>query len=265
MHRVEFPVGVRGHLSGGQVEHSPTADGGQLVPVTDQCDPSVVFVGDGQQCAGGVLVEHAGLVNEQHVARGDHGIVARAGRRRRRCPRRCHRREAWSTCRSRAIESRAGEPTMPPTRRRRRPAGPPLGPPSASVSPPVAGHRAARSRQARRPRSWSCRRPPHPRSRPDAAPAASVRTTSRCTGSRPASASVAIGSRACRRCRGAAGETGGKVGFDLENIRRGQRTDVLGHAGTIEQGDALGDRSSRQVLGQLEPNRTNRRRRSPGR
>ena len=48
MHRVEFPAGVRGHLSGGQVEHSPAADGGQLVPVTDQRDPSVVFVGDGQ-------------------------------------------------------------------------------------------------------------------------------------------------------------------------------------------------------------------------
>jgi hypothetical protein len=50
-----------------------------LVPVTDQCDPGAVFVGDGQQCAGGVLVKHAGLVNEQHVPRGDHGIVARAG------------------------------------------------------------------------------------------------------------------------------------------------------------------------------------------
>jgi hypothetical protein len=62
-------------------------------------------------------------------------------------------------------------------------------------------------------------------------------------------------SRACRRPRGAAGETGSKVGFDPENIRRGQRTDVLGHAGTIEQGDALVDRSSRQVLGQFEPNR----------
>ena len=46
MHRVEFPVGFRVHLADGQVEHSPATDGRQLVPVADQSDPSVVFVGD---------------------------------------------------------------------------------------------------------------------------------------------------------------------------------------------------------------------------
>ncbi len=51
----------------GEVEHAAAADRGQLVPVTDQRDPRAGLVGDGQQRAGGVLVEHPGLVDQQHV------------------------------------------------------------------------------------------------------------------------------------------------------------------------------------------------------
>jgi hypothetical protein len=50
-----------------------------LVPIPDQGDPSVVFVGDDQQRAGGVLIEHAGLVDEQHVDRAEHSVGARTG------------------------------------------------------------------------------------------------------------------------------------------------------------------------------------------
>lgn len=55
--------------AGGVLEHSPTPDRGQLVPVADQRDPHAVFVGDHQQCVGGVLVQHAGLVHQQQVPR----------------------------------------------------------------------------------------------------------------------------------------------------------------------------------------------------
>ena len=53
--------------AGGVVEYAAAADRGELVPVTDERDPGVGLVGDGEQGAGGVLVEHAGLVDEQDV------------------------------------------------------------------------------------------------------------------------------------------------------------------------------------------------------
>jgi hypothetical protein len=44
------------------------ADGGQLVPVAEERDGGVGSVGDCEESAGGVLVEHAGFVDEQDVA-----------------------------------------------------------------------------------------------------------------------------------------------------------------------------------------------------
>jgi len=49
------------------VEDSAAADGGELVPVPDQGDPGTGLVGDGQESAGGVLVEHPGLVDQEQV------------------------------------------------------------------------------------------------------------------------------------------------------------------------------------------------------
>ncbi len=52
---------------GGVVEDAAAADGGELVAVADERDPCAGLVGDGEQRAGGVLVEHPGLVDEQQV------------------------------------------------------------------------------------------------------------------------------------------------------------------------------------------------------
>ena len=67
VHRVQGQVRVRGRPADGEVEDAAAADRRELVPVPDQRDPGVVFVGDGQQRAGGVLVEHPGLIDEQQV------------------------------------------------------------------------------------------------------------------------------------------------------------------------------------------------------
>jgi hypothetical protein len=48
-----------------QVEHPAAADCGQLPPVTDERDANTGLIGNRQQCAGGVLVEHGRLVDEQ--------------------------------------------------------------------------------------------------------------------------------------------------------------------------------------------------------
>lgn len=54
--------------SGGEVEDAAAADGGELVAVADERDGGAGVVGDREECAGGVLVEHAGFVDEEHVA-----------------------------------------------------------------------------------------------------------------------------------------------------------------------------------------------------
>ena len=56
-----------------QVEYAAAADGGELVSVTEERDPGPGLVGDGEQGAGGVLVEHPRLVDEQEVVRSQHG------------------------------------------------------------------------------------------------------------------------------------------------------------------------------------------------
>ena len=50
-----------------QVQHSAAADCGQLPPVTDERDASTGLIGNRQQRAGGVLVEHGRLVDEQSI------------------------------------------------------------------------------------------------------------------------------------------------------------------------------------------------------
>src|SRR3712207_6937130 len=52
----------RVHLPSGEIKHAAAPDRGELVAVTNQRQPSSGLVGDGEQGASGVLVEHAGLV-----------------------------------------------------------------------------------------------------------------------------------------------------------------------------------------------------------
>jgi hypothetical protein len=49
------------------VQDTTAADGWELVSVADERDPRTGLVGDGEQRAGGVLVEHPRLVDEQQV------------------------------------------------------------------------------------------------------------------------------------------------------------------------------------------------------
>ncbi len=54
-----------GGVPGGEVEHSPTPDRGELMPVPHQDQRSAGGVGELEQGAGGVLVQHPGLVDHQ--------------------------------------------------------------------------------------------------------------------------------------------------------------------------------------------------------
>ena len=67
MHGLQGQAGFGVGPAGGQIQDASAADRGELVPVTDQRDPGVVFVGDDQQGPGAVLVEHPGLVDQQQV------------------------------------------------------------------------------------------------------------------------------------------------------------------------------------------------------
>ena len=66
--RLELVVRFGAHPACGEVEDPAAADGRELVAVAEKRDDCVRSVGDGEQRAGGVLVEHAGLVNEEDIA-----------------------------------------------------------------------------------------------------------------------------------------------------------------------------------------------------
>ena len=61
----------------GEVEDAAASDGGELVPVPDERDPGASLVRDRQQCAGGVLVEHSCLVDQQQVTAVEYGLGCR--------------------------------------------------------------------------------------------------------------------------------------------------------------------------------------------
>jgi hypothetical protein len=67
VHPVQGQVPRRVDGVGGEVEDAAAADRGQLVPVAEQRHPHPALVCDGEQGAGGVLVEHAGLVDDQQI------------------------------------------------------------------------------------------------------------------------------------------------------------------------------------------------------
>ncbi len=64
MHGVQRQARIWVDPAGGEVEHATAPDRRQLMPVPDERNPRAVFVGDRQQRAGGVLIEHPGLINQ---------------------------------------------------------------------------------------------------------------------------------------------------------------------------------------------------------
>ena len=68
VHGLQFEAGFGAGPAGGVVQDAAASDGGKLVAVTDERDPGAGLVCDGEQGTGDVLVEHAGLVDEQQVA-----------------------------------------------------------------------------------------------------------------------------------------------------------------------------------------------------
>ncbi len=54
---------------------------------------------------------------------------------------------------------------------------------------------------------------------------------------------------------GARGQACDQVGLDVEHGLRGQRADVFGHAGAVQQRDALGQRTRGEVLGKFGTHR----------
>jgi len=68
VHGLELEMGLGAHPPSGEVEHPAATYSRELVAVTEEGDSRVCPVGDVEQGAGGVLVEHAGLVDEQYVA-----------------------------------------------------------------------------------------------------------------------------------------------------------------------------------------------------
>ena len=78
MYRVQRHAGVGCGALGGEVKHAAPPDRRHLMPVSSQGHTHVVFIGDGEQRPGGVLVEHSCLVHEQHVALAECRLLAGA-------------------------------------------------------------------------------------------------------------------------------------------------------------------------------------------
>ena len=76
--RVQIDTRVGVDPAAREVEHAAAADRGQLMPVADQRDPSTGLIRDGQEGAGGVLIQHAGFIHEQQIARAKPGLLPRA-------------------------------------------------------------------------------------------------------------------------------------------------------------------------------------------
>jgi len=64
---------------GSEIEDTASSDGGQLMAVPDQRQTRASLVGNGHQRAGGVLVQHPGLVDQQQVTPTQHSIGRREG------------------------------------------------------------------------------------------------------------------------------------------------------------------------------------------
>ena len=67
VHLLQCHDGTRVRPRDHVIEHATTPDSVELVAVTNECDPCTGLVGDGQERSGGVLVEHSGLVDEEEV------------------------------------------------------------------------------------------------------------------------------------------------------------------------------------------------------
>jgi hypothetical protein len=67
VHHIEPDHRLGDRPAGSEVEDPAATDGWELVTVADECDPSTGLIGDGEQGAGGVLMQHPRLVDQQQV------------------------------------------------------------------------------------------------------------------------------------------------------------------------------------------------------
>ena len=199
-------------------------------------------VGDGEQCAGGVLVEHPGLVDEQHVAgssrraRGTSGAASVCDQ----WPSSSHRYPCWWT-------SQAAENASAPTCCCAAWAALRVGVTTTSRRSDA----SSRSRAAARVVVFPVPAAPSMTSR--LVSLARAATTRCCAGSRwstPRSPTATVD-----RLRGACGDGVDEVGLDGEDPLGGQAADVLGDVVAVQQRHAprlgtLGD-----VFDQLVPDR----------
>ena len=65
--RVQIDTRVGVDPAASEVEHAAAADRGQLMPVADQRNPGTGLIRDGQQGAGGVLIQHPCLIDKQQT------------------------------------------------------------------------------------------------------------------------------------------------------------------------------------------------------
>jgi hypothetical protein len=68
---LQCQVGSGVDLADREVENAAAAHGGELMAVAEQCGAHLALVGDGQQGAGGFLVQHPGLINDEDIPRGE--------------------------------------------------------------------------------------------------------------------------------------------------------------------------------------------------
>ena len=135
----------------GVVQDAAASDRWELVPVADERDPRPGLVGDRQERAGGVLVQHPRLVDQQQVPWSQPGGRVWVWRR-----------GAGPSARRRPSASRAGGSARRPSARRRRSPRRRPRPPSTSASPPAADVPAVPARSAPTSTRWSCRHRPRP-------------------------------------------------------------------------------------------------------
>jgi hypothetical protein len=76
--RVQIDTRVGVDPAAREVEHAAAADRGQLMPVADQRNPGTGLIRDGQQRAGGVLIQHPCLIDKQQNPRAKPGFLTPA-------------------------------------------------------------------------------------------------------------------------------------------------------------------------------------------
>ena len=74
VHDVQTQGRFESGVLGGEVQDPTAADRGELVAVAHERHPCLTGLGDLEQGAGGVLIEHPGLVHDQQVTAAEHRL-----------------------------------------------------------------------------------------------------------------------------------------------------------------------------------------------